>query len=259
VNEILDHLPASALVLDLASGGGSFDARARNFRTIRADFEHKGADVRADAAALPFRDQRFDAVICNHGMEHFENLAGALRELGRVVKRSGAVFVAVPDVTTFTDKLYRWLARGGGHVNGFSSPGPLIEAIERETGLALSGRRLLYTSLSFLNARNRSAPAPGKMIVLAGGREGFLRVLNAALRAADGWLGTRLSVYGWALYFGCAGEPVRETAARNVCVRCGSGHRAAWLTASGRVRGRWPPVYVCPQCGARNFYFRDEQ
>lgn len=77
--------------------------------------------VLADAAALPFASASFDAVVANHSLEHFADLDGALGEIGRVLAPAGALYIAVPDATTFTDRLYRWLARGGGHVNRFSS------------------------------------------------------------------------------------------------------------------------------------------
>ncbi len=63
---------------------------------------------------LPFADRTFDAVISNHSLEHFEDLAGALGEIGRVLKPSGAVHIVVPDASTFCHRGYRWLARGGG-------------------------------------------------------------------------------------------------------------------------------------------------
>jgi ubiquinone/menaquinone biosynthesis C-methylase UbiE len=39
--------------------------------------------VQGDAARLPFADKTFAAVISNHSLEHFDDLAGALREIGR--------------------------------------------------------------------------------------------------------------------------------------------------------------------------------
>ena len=70
----------------------------------------------AREASLPFQDASFDAVISNHSLEHFEQLQPALQELGRVLRPNGSIFIAVPDASTFADRLYRWLARGGGHV-----------------------------------------------------------------------------------------------------------------------------------------------
>ena len=124
MHEILRNLTPGDRVLDLGSGAGSFDAGP--FIAIRADLDRPATIatnfVQTDAARLPFADRVFDAVISNHSLEHFDDLAGALAEIGRVLKPSGALYIAVPDASTFCDRLYRWLARGGGHVNPFTSP-----------------------------------------------------------------------------------------------------------------------------------------
>jgi SAM-dependent methyltransferase len=67
--------------------------------------------VQTDASRLPFPDASFDAIIASHSLEHFERLETALQELGRVVRPSGSIFIAVPDASTFSDRLHRWLGR----------------------------------------------------------------------------------------------------------------------------------------------------
>src|SRR6266852_2589546 len=117
MHEILYHLPADALVLDLACYFGSFKSDDFPFTTVRTDLKPQDGIagknfVLADAARLPFKSQAFDAVICNHGLEHFTELKLALQEVGRVLKRQGALFVSVPDAMTFQDRLYRKLTKG---------------------------------------------------------------------------------------------------------------------------------------------------
>ena len=122
MHEILARVPPDGYVLDLGSREGSFDRAAYPFRTVRVDLDHaSGSDVQADAAHLPFPSHCFDAVVSNHSLEHFADLDRALSEIGRVLARPGALFIAVPDASTFTDRLYRWLAKGGGHLNAFTS------------------------------------------------------------------------------------------------------------------------------------------
>src|SRR5712692_1178481 len=171
MHEILRHLPEGARVLDVGSRSGSFDAAMYPVRTIRVDLDVPVGTittnfVQADAASLPFASASFAAIVANHSLEHFERLDASLRELGRVVKPGGSIYIAVPDSRTLADRLYRWLASGGGHVNPFSSAGELVALVEQHTGMQLSAKRLLVTSLSFLNRRNRTARAPGKMILL---------------------------------------------------------------------------------------------
>jgi len=265
VHEILRHLRVGEIVLDLGSKSGSFDVASLAATTIRVDLSPPppsgGAHaVRADAARLPFRDACFAAIIANHSLEHFGHPDAALAEAGRVLRNGGSLFVAVPDASSLTDRIYRWLGRGGGHVNTFRSASDVINRVTARTGLSYAGGRVLCTSLSFLNSRNHTAPAPRKLLLLGGGREGILRWLNRLFRISDRWLGTRTSVYGWALYFGSVPEPVSPRTWVNVCVRCGSGSDSAELLASGLARRRfvfgWS--YACPKCGAPNCFHRDE-
>ncbi len=250
MDEILADLSAGSRVLDLGSGAGSFRADAYAALTIRADIERvathaPGPRVQADAASLPFTSQAFDAVISNHSLEHLPELDAALKEMGRVVKPGGAIYISTPDASTFTDKLYRWLARGGGHVNAFTDAVALAHRVEQSTGLRHVATRPLYTSLSFLNSRNRKAPPPRKLLLLANGNETVLLLLTTALRLSDRLLGTRLSCYGWGMYFGAVDHPVDVEPWRNVCVRCGAGH------PQKRLKGQ-RLLYRCPACGARN-------
>ncbi|MBI1897801.1 MAG: class I SAM-dependent methyltransferase [Acidobacteria bacterium] len=259
MQEVLRRLAAQSLVLDLGCGSGSFKAPPSR-RVVRADSERPAAVpenfVLCSAAALPFRDSAFALVVSNHSLEHFEQLERALAEMGRVTRRDGAIYIAVPDASTFTDRLYRWLARGGGHVNAFTSPRDVIDAVEPATGLPHRATRVLYTSLSFLNRHNRRSRAPRKLWLLAGGAEPVLRWLTYLLRRLDRRLGTRTALYGWVLWFGNVGN-VNTRAWTNVCIRCGSGAPSDWLRASACVKRGWIRDYRCPRCGARNLFTDD--
>lgn len=266
MHEILYHLPAGSRVLDLGCSAGSFDAAAFPFVTVRMDLEPlgescHGTGVQADAASLPFRGRAFDAVICNHGLEHFKRLKPALQEIGRVLKRDGALFVSVPDATTFQDRLYRWVTRGGGHVNLFDQPAALATMLAWYSGLPHVATKLLHTSYSFLNRRNRPRPLPRRPAFLWWHGDGALALLTAVLRFFDRHFSSRTSVYGWAVYFGNVPEPVIPRPWTNVCVRCGQAHPSEWLAEIGAVRPRWFffSSFACPACGTSNFYTRDER
>lgn len=173
MHELLRKLRPGARVLDLGCGAGSFDSADSAFTVLRIDLERSDRKLAnfalADAAKLPFPAASFEAVISNHSLEHFENLAECLAEIGRVVKPDGAFYVAVPDAATISDRLYRWLARGGGHVNPFSSDRELAQTIEHTTGLEHVATRTLCASLSCLNRRNRRARAPTRLWLMAAG------------------------------------------------------------------------------------------
>ncbi len=262
MHELLRHLPPGARVLDLGSGGGSFGSSSSPYVVICVDLQPRASSpantVQADAAKLPFRAASFDAIISNHSLEHFDNLNGALEEIGRVAKPSGSLYVAVPDASTITDRVYRWVARGGGHVNPFVSADELAFRLERETGLRHVGTRTLCTSLSFLNRKNLGPWSPRRLFLLGGGSEASLWILNYVWRLCDRFLGTRLSVYGWAFYFGNVEETIWPHVWTNVCIRCGSGSSSEWLLHEKAVTRRWLfPVYRCPGCGTMNVFTHD--
>jgi len=139
----------------------------------------------------------FAAVVSNHSLEHIANFAAALHEIGRVVRPDGSLFVAVPDAATFTDKLYRWLARGGGHINAFTAPDALAKEIERATGLPHRVPGALF-SLSFLNRRHNPGRRPRRLLLLGAGSEWSLFLYAWLSRRLDRFFKTRTSVYGWA-------------------------------------------------------------
>ncbi len=262
MHEILENSGPDKRILDLGSGPGSFPSSIGPFIAIRADLDHPGNTVlnfaQADAARLPFADRAFDAVISNHSLEHFHDLAGSLSEIGRVLKPSGALYVAVPDASTFCDRLYRWLARGGGHVNPFTSAEDLAAAIERATGLRHVQTRTLCTSLSYLNRKNFRARSPRRLLLAGGGTEISLHVFTYFARWWDRLFGTRLGVYGWALYFGNFAVPAETGSWTNVCVRCGSGSESEWLRHLKLMRKRLLlSVYRCPNCGTTNLFSDD--
>ena len=254
MNRLIESLPPAARVLDLGARSGSFETVRTDLIVVRVDLElpeaHKaGAYVAADAARLPFRGGSFDAVISNHSLEHFCELEATVGEIGRVVKPDGALFVAVPDAGTFSDHIYKWLARGGGHVNPFRSPEEVIRLIERLTPLQHRGHVVLLASLSFLNSHNFIGRPPRRIALFAWGNETYLAVLNAILRRIDRIFRTRLSVYGWAFYFGRVAPDMVEGPWEHVCVRCGSGAPAEFLRETGAARGI---SWRCTVCGGFN-------
>ena len=257
---LIRNLPAGARVLDLGAGPGSFPIERPDLLVIRLDLEAphrlgKGWYVLADAARMPFASGSFDLVISNHSLEHFTQLDATVREAGRVLTPRGALYIAVPDATTLTDRIYRWLGRGGGHVNPFRSAAEVSALVCRLTGIPVRCTTMLFSSLSFLNAHNFVTPPPRRIALFAFGNEPFLAVLIWILRGIDRRLGTRLSQYGWSFRFGNVdGAPPAEVWV-NVCVRCGSGHSEAYLRKNAPIRklaGLFR-TYRCPACGGFNF------
>ncbi len=249
MHEILRERTAQDWVLDLGCRGGSFAATDTVARVVRLDLAPArlpGA-VAGDATRLPFPDGIFSAVIANHSLEHIDGLSQALGEIGRVLAPTGALYIAVPDASTLCDRLYRWLARGGGHINAITDPGAFAAQIAALTRRPVVAQRTLYTSFSYLHRENTPTPSL-KMRLLGGGREWVLRAAQRCFAYLDRSWRTRLRVYGWAFYAGRIAGPIDITPRRAVCLRCGAGHEAQRLAHC--VLSRWS--YRCPACGTTN-------
>ena len=70
--------------------------KMKNLDYISADLFSPIVDVKADILDLPFKNEEFDVIICNHVLEHIENDAKAMSELFRVIKKGGWGIVQVP-------------------------------------------------------------------------------------------------------------------------------------------------------------------
>jgi SAM-dependent methyltransferase len=262
MHEILRNLQANARVLDLGCRAGSFPPECcPGALIVRLDNSWPGSDagpgfVQGDATCLPFANASFDAVIANHSLEHMHDLASVLKEISRVVRRDGSLYVAVPDESTLTDRIYRWISQGGGHVNAFRDAGHLSAQIAQATSLELTATRQLHSSLEFLRREHYGPRPPRKLWLFCNGNTKALAILNYVLRLADRYLGTRTSVYGWAFYFGEIGELIETAPWTNVCVGCGAGHPVAALMVNNRVRRQIGIFrsYNCPNCGEWNLY-----
>lgn len=78
-----------------------------NHHYITADLYSPIADVKADITALPFEDDSFDVIFCNHVLEHIPDDTKAMQELYRVLKKGGLGIFQIPQdlsrETTFED------------------------------------------------------------------------------------------------------------------------------------------------------------
>jgi ubiquinone/menaquinone biosynthesis C-methylase UbiE len=70
------------------------DGMLRETRASLAQLGHSFSYMRADAQAIPFGDESFDAVIANHMLYHVPDIPRALGEFRRVLKPSGVCYAA---------------------------------------------------------------------------------------------------------------------------------------------------------------------
>jgi ubiquinone/menaquinone biosynthesis C-methylase UbiE len=61
----------------------------KNLNYISADLFSPIVDVKADILDLPFENESFDIIFCNHVLEHIEDDAKAMSELYRVLRPGG--------------------------------------------------------------------------------------------------------------------------------------------------------------------------
>lgn len=174
-------------VLDLAGGTGDVAALAAgqvgaggevvladiNARMLDAGRErllnHGHANVRfarADAAALPFRDEAFDAVIVAFGVRNFTDQAAGLREVARVLATNGAAVVL--EFSTVANPLlapayaafkatWPWLGR---LVAGSAAPYRyLVESIDRHPSQDAFAAMLRSAGLGDVTYHNLAAGA----------------------------------------------------------------------------------------------------
>lgn len=68
----------------------------KNLDYTTADLESPWADVKMDINAMPFEDNSYDVVFCNHVLEHIPDDVHAMKEILRVMKPGGWSILQVP-------------------------------------------------------------------------------------------------------------------------------------------------------------------
>lgn len=70
--------------------------KQKNLDYITSDLESPIADVKADICNLPFHENQFDVIFCNHVLEHIPDDKKAMQELYRVLKKGGFGIFQIP-------------------------------------------------------------------------------------------------------------------------------------------------------------------
>ncbi|GGG52934.1 SAM-dependent methyltransferase [Croceivirga lutea] len=81
--------------------------KMKNLDYVTTDLNSPLADVKADICNLPFTDNSFDVILCNHVLEHIPDDKKAMQELYRVLKLGGWGIFQIPQdisrASTFED------------------------------------------------------------------------------------------------------------------------------------------------------------
>lgn len=70
--------------------------KLKNWDYTTTDLNSPIADVKADICDLPFKDNEFDMIICNHVLEHIPDDTKAMQEIYRILKPGGKAILQVP-------------------------------------------------------------------------------------------------------------------------------------------------------------------
>ena len=68
----------------------------KNWDYTTTDLHSPLADVKADICALPFENDHYDLIFCNHVLEHIPDDQKAMKELYRILKKGGTLIAQVP-------------------------------------------------------------------------------------------------------------------------------------------------------------------
>jgi SAM-dependent methyltransferase len=109
-------------VLNVGCGTGGFNVAAveAGARAVGVDTDAEaiaicamkrrqagGSFLRASAEALPFADGAFDLVYCFSAIEHVESVEDAIREMVRVTRRGGAIYLHTPNAWSWYEGHYK--------------------------------------------------------------------------------------------------------------------------------------------------------
>lgn len=194
-----DRLAPRSRVLDAAVGLGqlALKLQERGLRPIGIDASFEAVlhvrkttsipVVLGDLTRLPFRDGAFDGVTTGETLEHLDNDAGAVREIGRILKRGGACIATVPALRIL------WTASDDYYEHRRRYTREELARLFRDAGLSIQRADywgfpvvLAYDTLFLLpmNKRRSRRNVEGDSALQSVARAGRSRMLVSLVRAA---------------------------------------------------------------------------
>lgn len=196
LNRVLEPLAVGQRGLNVGAGD-----RKAHHALISVDLDRSTAiDCVADARRLPFQDRAFAVIVSQEVLEHVADPFKAVREMGRVLNRSGRLLLQVPFVLGYhPDPEDFWRFTTAGLRGLFEQAGLECEQIEVSYGAGTGLHRILVEFGAGLVGRFL-APAyrPAK---------GCLAIVLFPLKWFDGWVGERDSSRIAGGYIGIGTKP----------------------------------------------------
>jgi SAM-dependent methyltransferase len=109
---MLENLPKGK-VLDAPAGAGAISRLLAKKGHDVVAFEMDEGEFAAQEVTLimgdmnqplPFRNDSFDYIVCIDGIEHLENPYFTIRELARILKPGGELFISTPNISAFRSR-----------------------------------------------------------------------------------------------------------------------------------------------------------
>ncbi len=140
-------------VAKLVNDHGTFYGVDLSYRMIeKAKENFKGRNnfyfIKSNAESIPLRDNLLDIIICTNSFHHYLNPDKALKEIRRLLKKSGRIYILDPTADTWLIKIFDKIMTpfDSGHVKLYST---------REFQDLFAGAGLKYVGTQVVSPREK--------------------------------------------------------------------------------------------------------
>ncbi len=157
LSQFAAELPANALVLDAGAGECQHAPLFRRQRYVSLDntlgdedWDYSKLDFIGDLESIPFDHEAFDAVISVVVLEHTREPKRVVTEMGRVTRKSGRIFLVVPnqwEVHQAPNDFFRFTRHGVEYI--MNAAGFRVERIQPVGGFGWLMARRSVNALTF--------------------------------------------------------------------------------------------------------------